>query len=1198
MVLTVIVTSGFGSLANAAAPQAGDLIKMDGLSSVYYLGADGKRYVFPTSSTYFSWYKDFSGVITVSASELQSYPLGSNVTMRPGTKLVKITTDPSVYAVTPNSVLRKVASEADAIKLYGTSWAKRVVDVPDAFFTNYTIGSALASGEVPAGSLVKNSGAASVYYYDGSNYRNIASEAAFNANNFSFDNVLTVSSTVAASGSAISGSESTIVSPTGATTGVTPNAGTGLTVSLSAATPAAANVPQNGVRIPFTTLNLTASKDGASTINSIVVKRTGLSSYNSFDKIWAEKDGVTVASKKSLNSNDEATLVFSPALTVNAGQTVSLDIIGSFTAINTQGGNASLSVVSASSISANGITISGSFPITGNLMSLTSYSVVNLGISQNGSTGISAKVGDTGIELGSFTLQANTPAKDVTVKTITLKNNGVEDLAKAASNLYLEQAGVKVSTSASVNGRFVTFTLNNGAYDILKDDGSKSFKIKGDIIAKENSVDSKTPAEQFTAGTGSFVFALNKSTDLNAIEKGTGFGANVVSGTTSADNYKISSVVITSGAINLSKKTTSPSDTTIVKGNNGIVALIANFKADEAMTADGLNINYGSTMGGAAATTDQFQNAKVYLNGALVDSFDPATSTTFKTVNLDSSISINKGDNEVKVIVDSKADAANSSAIKFWLGNNVLDNENAEYVQSGNKVLTSEIGGSAEGAVLTVGKASLSMAESSGYATNKAIVKGSTAVSLGKFTVKATNDDVTITSAQLTGTTTATTTTSANSIYDMKLYVDGAQVGNTVDYNGSGANFSSLNITVKKDTTRTIEVFGSFDSAAVEGSHFKTALTLYSQDSKGKSVDNVVANTTEFAVSGQGDLNVALGGNTPSAALLPANTSEQEVAQFKFTATNDSASLTELYVYNYASGTLDASADSRVSLVKLYDGTTLIDSFTPVFGGGKFTISNDKAKVLASQSKTLSVKVVLNSIDNDASATNKVLSYAITGYKFKSSNGTESVIGNTTDGSARVNGLTANAFTIRKTVPTVAFLALPDTALNAGTKDIAKFTVSADASGDVTLKQIVLDVATTTNATLTAADKTQAVKVNGSLKTVATSSLSMTNGSGKYTIIFDSPEVISAGSSKTFEIQGVTSVSNQGSDSITAKIAEDSTFDSATSIITSDPKGDTALTTITPGDFVWSDGADNVNYTWANGYRVSGLTTNTWVLSK
>ncbi len=99
MVMVVLGMSVLTAPEVGAAAQAGDLIKMDGLSSVYYLGEDGKRYVFPNPETYFSWYQDFSGVVTVSATELQSYPLGTNVTMRAGTKLVKITTDPKVYAV-------------------------------------------------------------------------------------------------------------------------------------------------------------------------------------------------------------------------------------------------------------------------------------------------------------------------------------------------------------------------------------------------------------------------------------------------------------------------------------------------------------------------------------------------------------------------------------------------------------------------------------------------------------------------------------------------------------------------------------------------------------------------------------------------------------------------------------------------------------------------------------------------------------------------------------------------------------------------------------------------------------------------------------------------------------------------------------------------------------------------------------------
>ena len=69
MVLSVIAMSGLSAATVKASASSGDLIKMAGNTSVYYLGADGKRYVFPNSTTYFSWYSDFSGVVTIPSAE-------------------------------------------------------------------------------------------------------------------------------------------------------------------------------------------------------------------------------------------------------------------------------------------------------------------------------------------------------------------------------------------------------------------------------------------------------------------------------------------------------------------------------------------------------------------------------------------------------------------------------------------------------------------------------------------------------------------------------------------------------------------------------------------------------------------------------------------------------------------------------------------------------------------------------------------------------------------------------------------------------------------------------------------------------------------------------------------------------------------------------------------------------------------------
>ncbi|MFA6995096.1 MAG: hypothetical protein WC249_01655 [Patescibacteria group bacterium] len=1160
MVLSVIAMSGLAVAPSAkASASAGDLIKMSGLSSVYYLGADGKRYVFPNSATYFSWYPDFSGVVTIPASELQSYPLGGNVTMRAGTKLVKITTDPSVYAVTPNGVLSKIGSEAQASALYGTDWAKRVVDVPDAFFTNYTIGAALANGSVPAGSLVKNASSPAVYYYDGTNYLSISSESVFNSNRFDWANVVAVSSTITAGGTAVTGSQFVNVAQNGGN-GSTPVTGSGLMVSLNASTPGALSVPNNGARVPMAKVNLTAANDGAITVNSITVKRIGLSTYSNISKVWAEQDGVIVASKKSMNSNDESILTFSPALTINAGQTVTLDLLVS---LNSASGNVGLSIATASAVSATSASVSGSFPINGNLMSPTTYSVVNLYIAST-TVSTTVKVGDEKVELGKFEVGFNNYsggiAKDVVLTSIMLKNNGTEDLSKATMNLFLEQAGNKVSSSYTIDGRWVTFYFPGTGLNLLKDDSSKIFSIKGDVIAKENTGDS-------------FVFTLNKGTDLVAYEKSTGFGANVyntISGNTAADSYAISTITIDAGAVSVSKKSTSPSDTTIVKGSDNVV-LLANVRADEAITADGLNLLYSDD----ATTTNQFENVRVYLNGLLLDSFDPSATTTDTSIAIDSTLTLNKGDNEVKVMAKAKTTAVASSHFQVKLGSTIFNSMNPEYVVSGNPV-TVAVGGTATGGIFTVQGATLETVKNDGYTDGKTIVKGSTDVSLAKFNVKATNDVVHVTSISFgdnLGTVLST------SISDMKLYVDGSPVGNTTDFGSSGVNFSSLNFDIAKDSTKAIELKGSFDSSAT--GTFQTLMTISAQDSRGTSINSGnVATTTSFTVADAGTLNVALGGNTPAAGMLAAKSAEQEVAQFKFTAINDSASLTELNVVNTAidattatSTSATSSADARIASVKLYDGTTLIDSFVPVSGAGKFTITNDKVKVLANQSKTLSIKVVLNSIDNQASETNKDIHLGITTLKFKSSAGTE-----TTQNSNGATGILANNFRVRKTVPTVALLALPTTVLTAGEQVISKFTVTADASGDVELHQIALDTSNTASATITALATSSTLKVNGSYKDVTVST-----SSNRLIITFATTtnEIVSAGSSKTFEILASLSVAGSGSESVTSKISEDTDY-----------------TVGATSNFVWSDGASIETQTYSTGYRVSGLSTATQVISK
>lgn len=114
------------------------------LDALYWYGADGKRYVFPNLNTFRTWYPGDAPcpVIYVLADELLvTIPLGpGNVTYRPGTRLIKIFSDPAVYAIAHGGVIRRFANESAPIALFGTGWTRLLDDLPDAFFSNYRPG--------------------------------------------------------------------------------------------------------------------------------------------------------------------------------------------------------------------------------------------------------------------------------------------------------------------------------------------------------------------------------------------------------------------------------------------------------------------------------------------------------------------------------------------------------------------------------------------------------------------------------------------------------------------------------------------------------------------------------------------------------------------------------------------------------------------------------------------------------------------------------------------------------------------------------------------------------------------------------------------------------------------------------------------------------------------------------------------------
>ncbi|MCX6744945.1 MAG: hypothetical protein NTX82_05460 [Candidatus Parcubacteria bacterium] len=146
--------------------KVGDLVKSAQAGAIYFIDQDNRRHVFPNDKVYMSYYPDFNNIDTLSDTTLAAIPLGSNVTMRPGTWLVKIQSDPRVYAVEPYGVLRWISSEAVANALYGADWNSKIIDVESTFFINYQTGAAIISNVHPTGAAFSYAGETKIYYVD------------------------------------------------------------------------------------------------------------------------------------------------------------------------------------------------------------------------------------------------------------------------------------------------------------------------------------------------------------------------------------------------------------------------------------------------------------------------------------------------------------------------------------------------------------------------------------------------------------------------------------------------------------------------------------------------------------------------------------------------------------------------------------------------------------------------------------------------------------------------------------------------------------------------------------------------------------------------------------------------------------------------------------------------------------------------
>jgi hypothetical protein len=826
--LTTIAWSvGVGTLvmpgvASAASISAGDLIKASG-PAVYYYASDAKRYVFPNEKTYFSWYSDFSSVKTITDSELAAISIGGNVTVRPGTKLVKITTDPKVYAVTKCGTLHWIESEAVAKALYGDAWATRVIDVPDSFFVNYTVGSSIATNVHPDGTLISYTGDPAKYVVWNGAKRKFNPDTAFAANGYNPLNVITTTITYG-NGSDVTGREADLAD-TVCTSG--PVTSGNLTVALASDTPAGATVPKNSSSVPLVKVNLTAGSSDV-TVTGLRFHRVGVGAVSDFANVYLyDQDGTRLTTGRSINSSTNLVEFNALNLTVPAGGMKSVYVYGDFSNPSSTGGQHAFELQDAASVVVNSGTVAGSFPVRGNVFTVGTTSAARVDI-QKGSTPANPTIGAKEAEISNFKITANT--NDVSVSQITLYQAGSitnSDL----TNLKLYQGSTLVASAPAVssNGRIV---LKFSPAYVIANGTTKVFSLKADVAGR--------------AGRTIRTY-VEYTTDVSAMDLMYNAGASVNIATSPAnfDGTGSNYIEVTTQGGQLTNSFNGPVTANVAKGQQGVVLYkFALTSPDNTLEVRNLRFDLESITGGtcalASTSTNYFRNIKVKnldTNQTWMGPKEISGNTSPQALTFSDSQNIAAGQTINLAVV---ADLASSEDVfgqffgngncqyritfKPFQSNDIRVTDTGEFLDISKIVPNQTVQGNA----MTVKSSNLTVALASSPSSDTLVKKQQNVPIAGLVLTASNESDITITNLTLTGQA-ALSGSGCNfgagacaadnfdqRVTSLALFDGSTQVGlaKAPDTTTGKAQITNMNLLIPKGTSKTLTVKASFSSTA------------------------------------------------------------------------------------------------------------------------------------------------------------------------------------------------------------------------------------------------------------------------------------------------------------------------------------------------------------------------------------------------
>lgn len=281
-----------------------------------------------------------------------------------------------------------------------------------------------------------------------------------------------------------------------------------LEVSLNDNTPASSTLPLNANGVALASFDFTADQD-AVYVSNLVVTRGGVGKADDWDNVYLYDGATRLTTGRTVN-NDTNTATFPLKLTVDAGTTTTLTLVGDVSATAGASNQHYFYIASAANVTTNALSVAGDFPVAGNTFTMGGAgTAVNTITVAPGTAPAKVTIGQQDAEIASIKVTAGA-TNDVAVHQLAVTNGGTLSSDKIV-NLRLLRGTDEVATTDGFIGDVATFVLDT-PYLVPKGQ-TKTFYVHGDIDGGRS--------------TDNVILYLDEDTDIIAVDQQYGFGANV-----------------------------------------------------------------------------------------------------------------------------------------------------------------------------------------------------------------------------------------------------------------------------------------------------------------------------------------------------------------------------------------------------------------------------------------------------------------------------------------------------------------------------------------------------------------------------------------------------------------------------------------------------------------------------------------------